>query len=84
MECGIIVARRHDILGDRKDGYLPVCVLRRNHIGPHAFRTPEGKIFIWEDDWKCGCCAPDEDERCYTYGEISEKEFLCILQEQAL
>ena len=74
MICGIIVARRTNILGDRMDGYLPECILKQAHNGPHVFKTPEGKFYQWEDDYTCNCCTSDEDHRCYVYSEIQEKD----------
>ena len=78
MNCGIIVPRREEIIGDRSDGYLPECIRSECHHGPHVFLTPEGKYFSWEDDWKCGCCRPEEDSRCYTYQEITKGDFLAL------
>ena len=78
--CGIIVARREDILGYRSDGYLPECIRGRCHCGPHVFLTPEGKYFSWEDDWKCGCCTPEEDDRCYLYQEITKDDYLALIR----
>jgi hypothetical protein len=77
-KCGIIVPRRRDILGEGSDEYLPECIRGRGHRGPHVFLTPEGKYIAWEDDWSCGCCKPEEDDRCYTYGEITEDDFRAL------
>lgn len=61
------------MIGHREDGYLSVCILEGVHgYGPHVFRTPEGKLYAWEDDMECGCCKPEEDGRCTTYWEITE------------
>lgn len=81
--CGIIVARREEILGDRHDGYLPECIRRVNHSGPHVFLTPEGKYFSWEADWDCDCCRPEEDDRCYLYQEITQEDFFTLQQQNA-
>jgi hypothetical protein len=83
MICGIIIPRREEILGDRPDGYLPGCIRGRGHSGPHVFLTPEGKYFSWEDDWDCGCCKLEEDERCCLYQEITEGDFLALKQPRA-
>ncbi len=76
--CGIIVPRQEDITGDRHDGYLAECILKACHNGPHVFQTPEGKYFSWEDDLDCGCCKPEEDDRCYLYQEITEEQFRAL------
>ncbi len=72
--CGIIVPRYQEIVGERRDGYLPQCVLARDHRGPHVFRTPEGELVAWEDDWNCGCCSPEEDDRCYVYWPVTRED----------
>ena len=74
MTCGIIPPRYYQMIIDRDDGYLPECILEKNHGPQHVFRTPEGKFIVWEDDWECGCCEPEEDDRCIVYGEIGESE----------
>ena len=72
--CGIIAPRQSDIIGYREDKYLAECICPKHHLSPHVIKTPEGRYFDWEDDWECGCCEPDEDEHCYTFGEITEEE----------
>jgi hypothetical protein len=83
--CGIIVPRHEEILygsvgraaslrGQAPE--LAECVLPPGHTCDcHVFKTPEGQFIRWEDDWDCGCCEPEEDDRCYTYCEISLEEF---------
>lgn len=80
MKCGIIVARKEDIIGGRTDGYLPECIRKGCHTGLYVFLTPEGKYFSWEDDCNCGCCTPEEDDRCYLYQEITEDEYLTLVR----
>lgn len=70
MKCGTIVPRQHDIVGVRGDGYLAVCVLEREHEGPHRIETPEGNVHEWEDDERCGCCDGETDEPCYVFWKI--------------
>ncbi|MDO8529948.1 MAG: hypothetical protein Q7S10_00860 [bacterium] len=82
MLCGIIAPRQHEIVGDRDDGYLAECILAPFHTGPHAIKTPEGNFFAWKDDWNCGCCEPEEPDRCIIYWEIQEREISTLSQEQ--
>jgi hypothetical protein len=82
MSCGIIVPRQEDIIGESAD-YFAECIRGRGHSGPHVFLTPEGKYFSWEDDWKCGCCKPEEDSRCYVYKEITKEDFLALVSPHA-
>lgn len=82
MICAIIVPRQEDIVGCRDD-YLAACIRESGHRGPHVIMTPEGKYVAWEDDWTCGCCSPEEDDRCYTYWEISEEDFLVLNRPRA-
>lgn len=58
----------------RHDGYLAECVLGKAHYEPHVFKTPEGKYIAWKDDMECGCCEPEEDDRCCFFWEISERQ----------
>ena len=69
--CGIIVPRQRDIVGRRDDGYIAECILERGHNTPHIIQTPEGQKIAWEDDFTCACCAPDEDDRCYTFWKVN-------------
>lgn len=79
-KCAIIATRQDEIIGWRKDGYLAECILEGVHgWGPHVFRTPEGLLYAWEDDNECGCCEPDEDDRCTIYWEIEESELPSFL-----
>ncbi len=79
--CRIIAPRQEDIVGFRKDGYSAECILPRCHSCPqHVIKTPEGKYFQWEDDYGCGCCSPDEDDRCYVFSEIMEVEAKRLLE----
>ena len=72
--CGIIVIRQREIVGERDDHYLAECILKNNHLGSHLIKTPELRYFVWSNDYACGCCRPDEEDRCYTYGEITPEE----------
>ena len=69
--CGIIPARQENIVGYTED-YFAECILPVGHVCPHIVRTPEGRYFQWEEDWECECCGPEEVDRCYDHGEITE------------
>jgi hypothetical protein len=73
--CWILPPRPEDMIGPRQDGYMPECLLPKPHYTPHVFKTPEGKYIAWEDDMECGCCEPDEDDRCAVFWQISKQEF---------
>lgn len=34
---------------------------------------------MWEDDYECGCCEPETDDRCYDFGEISPEEAMKLM-----
>ncbi len=72
--CGIIAPLQEDMVGGDVDDYLAECILPRTHFCPHVIRTPEGKLIEWADDMDCGCCKPDEDDRCTVFSEITEEE----------
>lgn len=59
------------MIGYRNDGYTADCVLPVAHGGPHEFVTPKGRRIAWEDDDSCGCCSPEEDDRCTVYWEVT-------------
>ena len=80
MQCGIIIPREEEIIGDRDGKYLAECIRARYHSGPHVFLTPEGEYFEWEDDWNCDCCKPDEDDRCCVYREITKDDYLALIR----
>jgi hypothetical protein len=62
--CGIIAPRQEEMCGVDRGDYLAECVLPRSHYGAHEFVTPDGRRYAWEYDYKCGCCPPEEDQRC--------------------
>lgn len=75
--CGIIAPRQEEMTGydDARSRSLASCILEGVHgWGPHVFRTPEGGLIAWEDDNDCGCCEPDEDDRCTVYWDIKESD----------
>ena len=77
--CGIIVPRQENIVSN-ETGYLAECILPKGHFCPHVIKTPGGKYFQWKDDMNCGCCTPEEDDRCYEYWEITEPEVRRLLK----
>ena len=78
--CGIIVPRQEHMVGHRHDGYLAECVLPMDHISnSHVVKTPEGRYFVWENDYDCDCCDdPSDSDHCYAFKEIQETEFLFL------
>jgi hypothetical protein len=82
MICGIIAPRQEDVVGYRQDGYLAECILLQGHLSPHVVKTPEGKFMAWQDDFECGCCTGDDDDRCTVYWEITESEISNLSKRQ--
>jgi len=80
VTCGIMPVRHRDIIGDREDNYLPECILPHDRTCPCLIKTPEGRYFQWEDDDDCGCCPPEEDDRCYLYWEVTKEKAEELLQ----
>ena len=74
--CGIMPPRQNFLIGflDWPENYLPECLAKSGHWGPHVFRLPDGRFIAWEDDLLCGCCTPEEEERCFVYREVSGEE----------
>lgn len=70
------------MVGNRDDGYLAECMRPVCHTGPHAFVTPEGQAYVWEDDFTCDCCTPEEDSRCYSYWLLSVKETIRLIHQR--
>ncbi|HEY0010328.1 MAG TPA: hypothetical protein VGB97_00240 [Candidatus Paceibacterota bacterium] len=50
------------------------CILPLGNCYAHVFRLPNGQHVAWEDDFKCGCCEPDDEQRCIMFREISQEE----------
>lgn len=80
ITCGVIPPRYKEDIGLRDDGYLPECIRPLHQMDPHVFQTPEGKYFVWRDDWECDCCTHNEEDRCYVIGEIPEVEALKLIE----
>jgi len=57
------------------------CILPTAHWCAHVFKLPDGRYIQWEDDFECDCCEPEEEDRCYTYGPISEEEVAKLIKE---
>lgn len=70
--CEICVPRRepHMRLGTTHGE----CLRPRSHGGVHLFQNPEGTYFTWEDDDDCGCCEPEDTDRCFVFKAISSKD----------
>lgn len=63
-------------------GYLGACVLPRCHTNfEHVIQVPDGRYFAWKDDYDCGCCEPDEIDRCTIFWEITEEEFFRLVSQ---
>jgi hypothetical protein len=78
--CGIVVQRRENDMGLKGTG--GECLRPMSHTdGRHLFKNPEGDYYTWEDDYDCGCCAPEEIDRCFVYGRVSEEEAQCLMRE---
>lgn len=81
--CGIVPPRRHELLRYEDlqclcECIIPVDVLHSSHV----FQKPDGSYMAWADDWECGCCEPEEHDRCYTYWEITEDEVHKLMEAQ--
>jgi len=73
--CGIIATRQRQMVGYRHNHYVASCILTGSHqYGPHVIKTPDNKYIAWEDDMDCGCCEPEESDRCTIFWEIREDE----------
>ena len=85
MECGILPPRTRDLLylhqGRFRDEKVSFsCILPAEACtGRHVFRLPNEELILWEDDYDCGCCEPEDNDRCYTAHTISEDQFRLML-----
>ncbi len=59
----------------------PECILPYAHWCGHVFHLSDGRHVQWEDDWDCGCCEPDEEDRCYDTWFVSEEEVTELIKE---
>lgn len=76
--CGIIPPRQDKILNHEFESheYTASCIRVVAHNGPHLILTPSGKYIAWEDDDDCGCCSPEEDDRCCVYWPVTNAKEL--------
>lgn len=81
MTCGICVPRRE--LDMSLGTFSGDCLRPETHRdGVHLFQNPAGTYFTWEDDNDCGCCAPEEHDRCFNYQDIPYKQALLLMENQ--
>lgn len=88
--CNILPARLNELLrhygyyGDDQKECDASCVLPYAHFCLcHVFRLPDGRYIKWEDDYDCDCCEPDEEDRCYSSGEVSKEEVDKLIKENS-
>jgi hypothetical protein len=46
-------------------------------------RIPDGRLIAWEDDWTCGCCKAEEEDRCVNFWYITEADLEALKRKQA-
>lgn len=82
--CGIMPPRRHEMLSFELKDHPCECILPTcHHPEEHVFMKPNGVYIIWGDDFTCGCCTPEESDRCTFFGEISFEEVQKLLEAPA-
>ena len=64
----------HDETSEVLDIEDTPCIRPDSHFGSHLFKTPLGRYIAWKNDMRCGCCGPDEDDRCTLHWEVKDKE----------
>ncbi len=75
MQCSTIFPRAGDFESQfGSEEHLSGCILSASHAGPHVTKTVDGQFVQWESDYNCGCCGPDEDDRCVIFQKIEEKD----------
>lgn len=58
--CDILPLDRNGEFGASTECRMPV-----GHLGPHHSTTTHRGDIVWAYDDECGCCAPDEPDRCF-------------------
>jgi len=70
--CGILPPG-HALQGDLKG--CTGCTLPHGHTGrSHQDKSDRHGWVLWEDDYECGCCAPDEHDRCISFLHSKPKD----------
>tara|TARA_B100000508_G_scaffold60333_2_gene47475 strand:+ start:32082 stop:32339 length:258 start_codon:yes stop_codon:yes gene_type:complete len=78
--CGHLVRRLEYEFGIENYEHS-ACLRRGTHYDElHVFKNSKGQYFSWESDWGCDCCEPEDVDRCFDYGEISEEEALELIR----
>lgn len=75
--CGICVLRREHSM--YIEGVSGDCLRPYTHVGVHLFLNARGEYIIWEDDNECGCCEPEDHDRCFTYRRATPEEVTTLL-----
>lgn len=76
--CRINVVRRESNM--RLGTTYGDCLLPHGHHNKeHLFMNPDGEYFIWADDFQCGCCDPETEDRCFYYEKISTEDAQALL-----
>lgn len=65
-ECGVLPPRHSPEALPGAGG----CILPVGHLGDHIDKIGDS-YWRWGDDWGCGCCTPEEGDRCFNFGEIA-------------
>ena len=76
--CSVLPARR---IGAGEDRALNGCIIPNGlHHDIHLSRLDDGTIVQWYDDWGCGCCALNEEGRCFVYSVVTDvREYQWLL-----
>jgi hypothetical protein len=82
-ECAIIALRQRQMIGERNDRYSAECILPRGHFcSLHVICTPEDVYIAWGDDFTCGCCEPETEDRCTYYRKVRKEVVQRLIRRQ--
>lgn len=69
-ECGILPTRHWG----SNLGTCSECPLPQGHLGPHHSISSRYGLIEWEDDYECGCCEPEDSDRCFWFRALQAQQ----------
>jgi len=85
--CGATMSDNDDLVSSM----VGPCLLDPNHDGDHLSQDTDMVIYVWRDDYDCGCdpeaddyCRGSDDftDSCFTWDKVTFEEAKRLIKEQ--
>lgn len=77
--CDHLVEAERIGLHGEPEGWLQ-CLRKEGHDGPHLVLSSKGRYQMWEIDFTCDCCDPEEDQHCLAHSDVTAKTLADLLE----